>query len=132
MSSGIFPFSSSPIQSKSEQISVASGVTTQDGTAGFIPAGAHLLGIAFRVDVQPAGPATFQAGTSGVPSAYLGTSTTVVPGSFVLGGPSASVGTTFGEWMKDSARTIRLTFNALTSNAAGRITVQIWYFLPSP
>jgi hypothetical protein len=116
---------------KEETVAVANGVLTQDGTANFIPAGAFILALRFKVGTQPGGTAWYSAGTSTGATAYLPTGTSTAAGTTSFGGTSMSVANTFGLWIGNAARTMRFTFNANTSDALGSITYGIWYILPT-
>lgn len=115
---------------KEETVSVANGVLTQDGTASFIPAGAFILQLRFKVNTKPGGTASFSAGTAAGTQAYLPTGTATTGGTTVFGG-AGSAANTFQEWVKTTARTMRFTFNASTTDALGSITYGIWYILPT-
>lgn len=116
---------------KEEQISVANGVSTQDGTASWIPASAYIIGMTFKVDVQPGGTATFSAGTFASTAAFAPTGTSTTAATTFTGGGGTSIASTFGVVWSGSARTVRLTFNAATTDPLGRVTVRMWYFLPT-
>ena len=116
---------------KDETVAVANGVLTQDGTANFIPAGAFILALRFKVGAQPGGTAWYSAGTSTGATAYLPTGTSTAAGTTSFGGTTTSVANTFGLWIGNAARTMRFTFNANTSDALGSITYGIWYILPT-
>mgnify|MGYP003532516139 CR=1 FL=1 len=112
-------------------VAVANGVSTQDGTASFIPAGAFIMAFRFQVWTQPGGTASYSAGTSTGTTAYLPAGTSTVGGTTSFGGLGTSVANSFGLWQSASARTMRFTFNASTTNGSGTITYGFWYFLPT-
>ena len=116
---------------KEETVAVANGVSTQDGTASFIPAGAFIMAFRFKVGTQPGGTASYSAGTSTGTTAYLPAGTSTVGGTTSFGGLGTSVANSFGLWQSASARTMRFTFNASTTNGSGSITYGFWYFLPT-
>lgn len=114
-----------------ENIAVGNGVPTQDGTAGFIPAGALVVAARFEVLVQPGGTATYSAGTSSQPSALLPSTPTTVGVAMGAALVSAAVGDAM-VWLPTSiAKTVTLTFNTNTTDGNGSIKVSIWYFLPT-
>lgn len=116
---------------KEEQIAVANGVSTQDGTANWIPASAFIVAMNFRVDVQPGGTTSYSAGTSSSTAAFAPTGTSTTASTTFTGGGGTSIASTFGVVWSGTARTVRFTLNSATSDALGRITVRMWYFLPT-
>ena len=110
---------------KTELTTVASGVLTQ-ATTLTIPANAILRSAALRVTVQPGGTATMVATAT--------TSATVLQqgASMSTAANTTDVGTrAWGtNYVGVAAQTITFTFNGVTTDAAGRIRVEIVYDEP--
>lgn len=109
-----------------ELITVASGVLTQASTIT-IPANAILKAAEMRVTIQPGGTATVVAtATTSATILQQGASMSTAAGTTDVG--TRAWGTNY---VGVAAQTVTFTFNGVTSDALGRIRLDLYYEVPT-
>lgn len=109
-----------------ELITVASGVLTQASTVQ-IPADAILKAAEIRVTVQPGGTATMVAtATTSATILQQGANMSTAAGTTDVG--TRAWGTNY---VGVAAQTVTFTFNGVTSDALGRIRLDLYYEVPT-
>lgn len=115
-------------QQVSELMTIGTGATT-DSSANLLPADADILGVAYRVTVQPPGTSSFKLGDASADDKFAdaGTSSTAN-----VVGSSLTKAVAQGQFAQAAAAKIRFTPNTPPSDNTGRVRVTVWYRTITP
>lgn len=115
------------IGQNSEEITLATGGTTTDTSATFLPANSEILAVAWRVTTAITTAVNFTLGDSATAARFQATNTNVDAGDTGIGWEhrDGGVSSDAAGPVQRAAAALRITTNA--NPGAGAVRVQVWY-----